>query len=113
MGRKILPHTAANILLVSARKANVRTSIRTSAKTCFYRPFGAGRPLHATHGLRRGLHSSAASRLGSVVARPHGWCGGLHSCAASRLGSRVEEITAIGPAAFAVICGHLPRAGVR
>ena len=40
---------------------------------CFFRPFGAGSLLsRATHGLRRGLHSCAASRLGSSSFLPQG-----------------------------------------
>ena len=34
----------------------------------FFRPFGAGSFPHVTHGLRRGLHSYAASRLGDADA---------------------------------------------
>ncbi len=39
-----------------------------------------------THGLRRGLHSVAATGLGRLRSRTHGLRRGLHSVAAARLG---------------------------
>ena len=40
---------------------------------CFFRPFGAGQPwrVRVTHGLRRGLYSFAAPRLGRRTREPN------------------------------------------
>jgi hypothetical protein len=67
-GRKILPHTSANIPRFF-RRQGVRSSSRSSAQILFLSPpSGLVGFCSPTHGWRRGLHSCAASRLGSVLA---------------------------------------------